>query len=81
MIDGWFGEDPESGALAASFVERLDAVLKRELPGVLDAETPEAGAAVSATMRDALVIEFEDAGDPRSPRYDRGARDGSAGTD
>lgn len=79
MIDDWFGDDPESGALAASFVARLDAVLKRELPGILAAETAEAGAAVCVTMRDALVSEFDEAGDPRSPLYDRVGQEGRTG--
>ena len=80
MIDGWFGDDPESGALASSFVAKVDAVLRRELPGILDADTPEAGSAVSVTMRDALVSEFQDARDPRFPVYGHADRRGPAGT-
>jgi len=67
MVDGWFGH-PEHGAMDYRLFERLDSILKRELPAVIDAATAETGCALAATMRDELEAEFHDAGDPLRPR-------------
>lgn len=67
MVDDWFG-DPGEGAMANNFFMRLDAILRRELPGVIDAATAQVGCALAATMRDELITERNDAGDPLRPR-------------
>lgn len=54
--------------MANSLFTRLDAILRRELPGVIDAETAEAGCALAVTMREELIAELHDAGDPLRPR-------------
>lgn len=67
MVDQWFGD--EDGAVATAFCDRLDAVVTREMPGILDAEASDEGTALAATMRDMLVAEYNFAGDPRRPHY------------
>lgn len=67
MVDGWWG--PADGAVATAFADRLDAVVKRELPGVLAADSAEAGTATAVTLLQELVAEFNlMGGDPLRPR-------------
>src|SRR5437870_13663830 len=68
MINGWFGEG-EGGALAAPVVEHIDDTIMRELPGVLNAQSPEEGTVLAATLREHLVAEMTWAGDPLHPSY------------
>jgi hypothetical protein len=68
MADRWFG-DGEGGAVATTFLKRVDAVIKRELPGVLEADSAELGTALAVTMRDQLVAEVNLAGDVLMPSY------------
>lgn len=67
-IDDSFGDADEDGGVTQDFADRIDAVLARELPGVLDAESAEIGTAVARTLRDDLAREFRAAGHPLHPR-------------
>jgi hypothetical protein len=68
MVDAWFGEGDDR-RLASSFIERIDVVVKRELPGVLAAADAETGTNLAAALDEALVCEHQLAGDPLRPHY------------
>lgn len=69
MVDGWYGP-ADDGGVDQAFGDRLDAIVMRELPGVLAADDAQTGTATAVTMMEELTTEFRlMGGDPRSPRY------------
>jgi hypothetical protein len=66
MIDRWF--DNYGGGLSARFVDRIDELVRRELPGVLDSDT-HTGCTLAAALRDNLIAEANLAGDLLRPQY------------
>lgn len=66
MIDHWF--EHSGGALAHQFLNRVDQLLQRELPGLMSADV-EAGCALAASLHEQLVAEASYAGDLLNPAY------------
>src|SRR4051794_35077217 len=53
MVDRWFGDRDDDGALNTDFANRLDEVFRRHLPGVIEADR-EAGCALASSLHEEL---------------------------